>query len=308
MLWIIEGCDGVGKSTLAHKLKAALGSDAEVRHCSALKRHPLDEYERDLDDSQHHHIIYDRHYLGELVYGPVYRARSEVTPTIQRHIEMYLKSRGAVLVLLTQTTDVIIERCRNKGETFLQEEDVDLVRRMFTEAFMRSGVTYKSLLVDPTEGDVDQLIADAEDAEAEVHGLARFPTYIGSSSPSVLLLGEMRGPRNPGYSACFVPHTGTSGHYLMATINGVGALSNCGIANALEENVPELLEELGNPRVVTLGTAAHRYLGDLEIPHGAVHHPQFVRRFHHAKMEMYGHNILKAARTGAWLLEEGDLS
>lgn len=306
MLLLIEGVDGTGKSTLAERLEAALSGfhrfdNVSLRHCGPLKQNPLDEYERDLDGYRPGfglHVIYDRHLIGEDVYGPLYRDASAMDTAQRWHIEAYLNARGAVLVHLTHNLEVLADRHIESGEDFLKLSDLGLAAKRFQRVVSSSRILHKVELTDPTEQDEHQLTILGAWAEHDVVALAKFPTYVGRPKPKYLLLGERRGGTDPQrYEAAFVPHRDTSGHFLIDALPAHIA-DDVGIANACEEDVPALWLALGRPRVAVLGVEAHKALRGVDIRYGRAPHPQWVRRFAHGARQHYGGIITEALTRG----------
>lgn len=160
MLCILEGPDGAGKSTLADALAQRIGY-VDMRHSSQLKRDPIAEYIGDLHMYKPGigmHIIYDRHYLGELIYGPLYRGESRITPGMQIAIENYLNRQGALLVHVTHEVDVLRARCKELGESFLQESDIFFVHKQYIEEVDESKIRFKMTVKDATSEVINDII------------------------------------------------------------------------------------------------------------------------------------------------------
>jgi len=303
----LEGADGVGKSTLAKRIEemaTALG-DVEVAlvHHSQLKRDPIDEYE--LDYESYHPgsgrtIIADRLHWGEDVYGPLYRGASALTTAKRRHIELFLRSRGACVFLVEQSYDVLVDRLEMRGEDYLKPEHVQHVLDAFHAVSATSLMSCGTF--SPTYGTTDpisnQICTTAKMAESQCLDLVSFDSYIGSPFPAVLLLGERRGGQPP-YSTrlAFLPVKSNSGAFLLGSLPDP-FWRDVGIANALDEDVRALVSVLGDPPVVALGRTASLHLDSLGIDHAAVPHPQYVRRFFNSRQEEYGELIAEAAKTG----------
>lgn len=301
MLIILEGVDGGGKSTLAQLLYERLRNDLGCRVLTRgqPKATPLEEYILDLDTYEPgsgEHVVCDRWHVGEMVYGPLYRSASRVGPVEDLYIEMFLRAKGALVVLCHEDTDTITARLRSRGEDFLQHEHVEHVQEWYLEWLHRTSVI--AIAVSAGEASVDLILKWAIRADLEAtRTIAPFSTYVGPPAPSVLLLGERRGNGQGAeekHRTAFVPYAGTSGRYLLESL-----LAGCprvvhriGLANALEED--QGVSQLSR-RVVTLGRAAHRRLQEWYIPHGEVPHPQFVRRFHHGAKQEYGELIMREA-------------
>lgn len=308
MLIVLEGCDGVGKTTFGDVLaERATRKWASVRFLSRSRpqRHVMEEYELDLERSYQRVfplarlLICDRWHLGELVYGPLLRGESQLTFGAAWHVDAFLRSRGAVQVVMHQSPDVVRERLASRGEDLLKLDDVEQVcshYRFLSQVFRDSVVEFVG---DPTDHDVDELVRTAREAARRVVDLHMFSTYVGPPDPEIVLLGERRKfqETRPDHAAAFVPYPGTSGHWLCDAVATSDRLfhKRIGLANACEENVPELVRTLGNPRVVALGRLADRECDRYDVPHGSVPHPQYGRRFKHHEQDAYTAAIYEAA-------------
>ena len=308
MLIIVEGTDGTGKTTLIGELRELLeerGDEVETLHRGPPQRHPLLEYE----DALHGyvpgagaHVLCDRWHLGELVYAPLYRGGSELGDRLgagRRHVELFLQSRGALLVHLTADEDEVHRRLDARGEDYLKREHVGHTLRAFDDA-ARTALTWRVDLHSPYHlVSVPSLATAAHEAEEQVTPLAPFWGYVGHPRPDVLLVGDRVnvGGEWPGRRAFlpFMPLNGACAGWLLEALHPWTL--RVGLVNAHEEDVEALWAALHQPRVVALGRAAQRVLGRGLVPHGAVPHPQYARRFHHRRQTDYAAAIMHAAQT-----------
>jgi thymidylate kinase len=318
MIIVLEGCDGAGKTTLAENLVKEAerrGWEGEVWHRGVPVRHPLEEYELDLevdyprtaDERARRLIVADRWHLGQLVYGPLYRKDLKDFDTGSAwHVDALLQSLGAVQLIVQPDPDLIKRRLKIRGEDYLQEGHIDYVISAYERQAALWNKSTGVLTTVPTDDDVRQLIDWAECRSARADALIPFTTYVGPRYPDLLLLGERHhnGRRSEMESAkhhraAFVPYSATSGRWLAnAIIESPLKDKAIGLANAGQEDVEKLIDTLdatGNMQIVTLGNAASKILDDLGIEHGAAPHPQYMRRFHYSSGPDYAAAILEVA-------------
>lgn len=128
MLIIVEGCDGVGKTTFAERLQGA--TQGELLHYGPPTRPAVSEYTDDLASYEPNcgrDIVCDRYHWGELIYGPLYRGGSELAAAGLDVVNEFLRERGAVVVFLWNTPTTLRERHTRTGEDYLQGEHVEHV-------------------------------------------------------------------------------------------------------------------------------------------------------------------------------------
>lgn len=104
MLVAIEGVDLTGKSTLAAELRETWG--ASVTHAGPPECGSLAEYEDAIalyDPLSGENVVLDRWHVGEYVWPEIFRRPTDmVDPAVRRHVEMFMCSRGCVIVYATR--------------------------------------------------------------------------------------------------------------------------------------------------------------------------------------------------------------
>lgn len=314
MLIIVEGTDGGGKTTVVKRIAEQISAEfpdshVDARHCGIPQRHPLDEYEKPLYDyvpGMGDHVIYDRHFLGELVYPQIVGRETLLDRAVMAHINMFLRARGAVLLVIDTSEDAVRARLARRGETVEQINAAVRGVYGFRDA-LRGGVRLlPTACVIPTIDNVDNIItttiAAARRTEQDVAPLAKFTTYVGPPRPRYLLLGDVRHAHRHGStsdaaradrSPSFAPYPATSGHFLLSHLPSE-ILSFTGLANACDvDDVVALREALEFPKTLPLG---RRAIGRLTQLYGewigrSVSHPQYVRRFQYDTGTEYGRLI-----------------
>lgn len=323
MLIIVEGTNGVGKSTFIERLRRRMDelSPPGQHEVRVLHKGPptedtmVEEYELPLQDYRPNtwkHVICDRWHLGEEVYGPLLRDGSQLTRPELRHINLFLESKGAVIVHLLANTETLLRRrtAREKQE-LVSDDQVPAIIDGFLDAIWDSTVnTIEVMWEDDLDTpwnreQIDRVIELAIDRSLEACHLDPYTTYVGSPRVETLILGERRNQNNDRrWDAAFVPLPNSSGEYLLRHLPESVVMSS-GIANAVEEyhHLGDLLAELRYPRTVALGRVAHEALDRIDYQHGSAPHPQYVRRFHHHHGPEYGRVIRRAL-----VLQEDHLS
>ena len=128
MIYIIEGPDGAGKTTLVEQICKS-NYNAVVKHFGAPQTpEEADNYYKvyveainaKRDDEV---LIFDRSWYSDMVYGPVMRNRHEMT---QEHADMLsamvVARGGGIIIYCTAPIKVLWARCQRRGETYLQNQ------------------------------------------------------------------------------------------------------------------------------------------------------------------------------------------
>lgn len=185
-------------------------------------------------------------------------------------------------------------------------------------------------------GTVNRYAAQLQHAAAETVG-AQFDTatgwherelgrYVGPLRPRLLLVGDEQGPAYPELTAPFVPLRRGCGAYLWRALSDsepatrghpssyralegwvpLLSLADVGVVNSRDDvqreptDLRRLWRRLGEPPVATLGDRAAAVVRRLQLPGSCVArlpHPQWVRRFHHARLQSYGAAAWASATT-----------
>jgi thymidylate kinase len=124
---VLEGCDGVGKSTLGERLS--------THHGFVMVHSPKTPDHLDLASRYRNmlagngRILFDRCFISELVYGPLHRGRSRITWSQAIDLAESVIERRGVLVHLTAPPAVIRHRLLSRdGEAIDLEEASALIR------------------------------------------------------------------------------------------------------------------------------------------------------------------------------------
>lgn len=308
MIIILEGVDCAGKSTLADLLIEKLSKRPNARvdryHRGAPTGHPLLEYAGPLVDYEpgtEHHVVCDRWHVGESVYPIVYERPTQLTPAVRAWLELFLVSRGALLVYLRRGEDYLRD-CAAARDLSPDEAKRQVSALRWFDQFAAQSLL-PSIMLEGFDAhqDVREIIYQAQHFELAAQYHRQHVTYLGSRFPTLLFFGDKRGvsqyPEKYGNWPAFAPFPATSGHYLFDTLTSVpltvpthGALlSTLAFANANDVDDPrEIWVSAGRPKTVALGVDARRKLRDSNVPVvRSAPHPQYWRRFRHHEQSHY---------------------
>lgn len=314
MLIVIEGADGVGKTTLCRTLAShATDQGWPVTQLHAGPPVPgtllIDQYERPLVAlreaclSATEVVILDRWHLGEQVYGPMLRGKNQLTDAQFDHCELLLEALGAIKIVVTASRMTITERLAVRGDPIVTTGQSLFANVMFNDLSHRVP-GWRTLQSPPgaidDEGWATALLSDLMVSQLGVRALIGHPGYVGPVMPRLLLVGDVPGGRwsdSDGIQPAFYPVIPNSASYLLNALRVAGAtMSMIGMCNANDgTDLVELHRLLGYPRTVALGRRAAATMRALDIHHVERRHPQYVRRFNHANLYTYGSGIWHVA-------------
>lgn len=135
MFIILEGENKCGKTSLAKRLHNLTGW--EIIHFGQPKKEPYIEYVEFLLNRKEPAIL-DRFYLGEKVYGPLWRGKSELNEWQTRMIEMLLMARNSLNIYCETDEKTIIENFKKEQEEFAKAEQIPDILRYFRKAVKES--------------------------------------------------------------------------------------------------------------------------------------------------------------------------
>lgn len=305
MLILVDGPDCVRKSTLVARLAERVAQlhpadQVDILHAGPPVQHPLDEYVTPLLNYRPlrgKHIICDRWHIGEAVYPTIFNRESKMDYAVQAYVELFLRSRGALLVVVDATTEDVVDCLATRGDELARPEQARQTLQLFrgwAVASLLPTLVVQGFSVDDEV--VESVLQRARVLDYVTRSLSKFTTYVGSRTPTTLLLGDVRHGHLRGDAtdlrAAFMPYGATSGHYLLSQLvntYGYAALKHVGVANACDDDDPLALHALlRKPYSVALGRRASK-VASWADQH--VDHPQFRRRFKHAEGEVYARQI-----------------
>lgn len=128
---VIEGCDGVGKTTIVNKLKD-LGYKSlhfDFDPTLSIKQ----KYERILTTDYKDPIVLDRSFISEMVYGPLNRGGSRLSDTDFIELLSLISKRNGRVVYLNATPESIYQRIHDRGDNDKNELNLDKIKQICTQ-------------------------------------------------------------------------------------------------------------------------------------------------------------------------------
>lgn len=145
---VLEGCDGVGKTTLGKQLSTDCGF--AVVHSPKTPDH-LDlatRYRTILAGPGR--ILFDRCFISELVYGPLYRGRSRINWSQAIDLAEGVIDRSGALVHLTAPPAVIRRRLLSRDGEAVSLEEVSALVTGYERVFSTLSDYTRVLTLDTT--------------------------------------------------------------------------------------------------------------------------------------------------------------
>lgn len=318
LIFEIEGPDLAGKTTLADRLEEAYRGQLLPREVVRLHLGSPDPPDRSIWDeceaaltrvaAEHEPadlIVQDRWAMGDVVYGPLLRGTTRLSPDGLLHCEMLAEALGAVRLMMLPPLAILRKRYHTRGgDDLIDETDLAYLHTEYTRLAARYG--YPMLRDVPDLERCRRYLAIAGEKAVTAACLERVaPGYVGTLTPLAVLAGDVRSGSDsetepPMFRPAFLPSIrGSSASYLMDALatSSRTVIKNIGILNTGEPGVNLRLadEMLKQPQWVALGHAASRRLDDAGIEHQEVPHPQWQRRFKHGESREYATRIMNAA-------------
>lgn len=174
---IIDGCDLVGKTTLAKKLEAKTG--LVYQHLSRLPD-AFDRYWGYLDRMGDGRVVYDRFHMSEVAYARMRGDETPLTPERYRLVDAQLRLRGCVTVVVTAEESLI--RARWGRDEMYDLEQVVAVNRIFCDLLSTNKHGYGVVDCDtwlvcndqhpyPDDRDVAYIVAKWQERQDMIHGV-----------------------------------------------------------------------------------------------------------------------------------------
>jgi len=262
-LFVAEGCDGSGKTRLIGDIAHVMPDNVTTLHRGPLKRDPMLEYVGDLMSylpGKSPSILCDRWHLGEMVYGPLYRGESKITPAMNLFIDLFLDSRGACRMWMDTPYEIVSKRLSDRGEDFLLEQHQRLVVDWYAEALL-GDTRWIAVPTDRRPSFVERIKDSATILESQAaYMLERWPSYIGSMrNVDVLIIGDQKPmPIGSSWSSRMIPWRNSPMHDILTAMVHLN-YREIGIINSTR-NLKQLWLQIGAPATVFVVGSHQMYM------------------------------------------------
>lgn len=146
-IFLVEGADGVGKSTYCNQLCKKY--NGIIHHVDGKFPNTLNEYSFLISDLikkakslNKQAIIFDRGWIGELVYGPKYRGTSRITREEIKTIELYIAKQDCELknIFIYNHPETILNIYKVRGETIAEHDlkAIEDIQNTFKTEFFKT--------------------------------------------------------------------------------------------------------------------------------------------------------------------------
>ncbi|WP_419334898.1 hypothetical protein [Spiroplasma endosymbiont of Sarcophaga variegata] len=114
---VLEGIDGVGKTTFANKLMNNLSSKGMIIHSDSKTPNTYEWYS-ELNNNTCSNIIFDRYAYGELVYSKLFNRKAKLTVNDLEKLELEIANKNGYIVYYQATKKIIKKAHLERKEDF----------------------------------------------------------------------------------------------------------------------------------------------------------------------------------------------
>lgn len=305
---ILEGPDGGGKTTLARHLHEKYGYLIAKTSQPKEGEDLFTSYTTSLLNAigSWRPVVFDRHYLGESIYGPIMRNADLLGLRGKRLIERLLVSRGVHLVLCLPTWEKLLQAWKDKnGDDYLRtEEQLGKINNAYHKALETLPLPVDNIIGyrwSSTDGPAEE----AKLMHALFEPIWSCPNFMtGWPQANTLIVGEQVNHKAVPWDLPF-HHLGNSSDWLLDRLDDAhvheATLAWCNALDRDGKNNPLNLAQAAFPnlrRVIALGDVAlgacQREFDVNQIDIHDLPHPQYWKRFKGTKPDEYTQMLSEA--------------
>lgn len=289
MIVIIEGENKTGKSTICEYIFENYNT-FNYKKFSQPKGDPYIEYMEALKIvcEEKNNWVFDRFFIGEPVYGQIYRGKSGLSKEQCRNIQLKLMSLNTLVIYCFDTAENIITRFKACAEEFAHEKHVVETLKLFDVQLSNLFLPYKKHQMKTDSdllrtGKLDELINEYLRKQ-----ISCYKTIIGNvTNPRYIFIGDCHNDKiKPEYKDFFQPFDfGRSSNFLFNSLSKADIdLSKSVFVNSDSSELCSFLDNsclsLDKTKIIALGHKAANVLTVMKYDFIKLNHPQFESRFH----------------------------
>jgi hypothetical protein len=302
MRLILEGIDGVGKSSILEKIEKShrVKSIHLVKPPKGVTPHKWSDYFREAYDNNE---LLSRSHISERVYGTLIRNRSLIDDWQNWLLNLQLEVRGFRIAYIVRSLSHVEEQIMKRGAA-ASDYDLWVVKNWFAmgqayEKFLPRHLTHMI----HNEGQLQQAVE-----QAVTVGVSPLWTNhtdlrgIGSLTPKVVLVGDEFTLRRRDFAHAKPFDFGEASKMLFEALN---QLRHIYITNSRYDDLGDIrsqfqlrdeLTRFAGAKIIALGADAAKRLKMLGFePHQIMPHPQYWRRFKYADRGSYVNDLKQVA-------------
>jgi thymidylate kinase len=157
---IFEGSDATGKSTLELELQNRLnwdiikGSSFELAKCT---NDELFNHFKEVTLNNPNAII-DRWAISNYIYADIFKDYTRITDQQLQYLESLIEANNDTLVYVRADPEVVKHRLRQRGDEYIEEDDVDSIIEAYDNLFHNA--KFKYIEIDTSTGTDPSILAD----------------------------------------------------------------------------------------------------------------------------------------------------
>ena len=287
---IIEGIDGVGKTTLAKNICC------DLNYNYIKENKPLYEgfnYYCDRSLQLSFYDVVDRFHLGEFVYPNLKKdGRKPIKFWRQNIIERSLQTLQTIVILVDADDDFIENVYNTRGEDYVDSSEIGITRALFNKAFNKSILIKKKF---NTCNDSYEELLNFIKENQNYQNLYKYE-FLGNINSDIMLIGERYadntfiGNNKKAFFADINSSLYLHKALYLSPENGNHYITNAFKTNLFNFNECAIKEEIKivQPKIIiALGNKVSSFLKVLNISHKKIPHPQYWRRFKYKNIKEY---------------------
>jgi hypothetical protein len=293
MRLILEGIDGVGKSSILEKIERShrVKSAHLIKPPKGVTPHKWSDYFRENYDTAE---LLSRSHISERVYGNLIRGRSLIDDWQNWLLNLQLETRGFRIAYIVRDLALVEEQIAKRGTT-ASDYDLWVIKNWFAmgqayEKYLPKHLTTVVHNAGQLNDAVEKAVVVGVNRETTSHDLRG----IGSLTPKVIIVGDEFTLRRRDFPYAKPFDFGEASKMLYEALNQLSRIYICNSRyNDLGDirsqfQLSEEMKYFAGAKIIALGNEAAKRLKMVGFEaHQVLPHPQYWRRFKYVDRGSY---------------------